>query len=127
MNTHQPDIHGNTSNFDQGDPYENVETRPGTTEKQKETGRCAYTDLLEAHARWAGGTLLGSRFPKNFHEQGGTHAAESADQVGARSRTASMPATTVQLNTATVALTWWAKPAPMSVLPVISIAQQFVG
>ncbi len=71
MNTHQPDIHGNTSNFDQGDPYEKIETRPGTTGKQKETGRRAYTDLLEAHARWAGGTLLGSRFPKDFREQGG--------------------------------------------------------
>lgn len=72
MNTHQPDIHDNSSNSERGDPYENIETRPGTTEKQKETGRCAYADLLEAHARWAGGTLLGSRFPKDFHEQGGT-------------------------------------------------------
>ena len=72
MNTHQPNIRGNTSNFEQGDPYEKIETRPGTTEKQKETGRCAYADLFEAHARWAGGTLLGSGFPKDFIEQGGT-------------------------------------------------------
>ncbi len=72
MNTHQPDIFGNTSNFERGDPYENIETRPGTTEKQKEAGRCAYADLLEAHARWAGGTLLGCNFPKDFIEQGGT-------------------------------------------------------
>lgn len=72
MSTHQPDIFGNTSNFERGDLYENIETRPGTTEKQKEAGRCAYADPLEAHARWAGGTLLGCNFPKDFIEQGGT-------------------------------------------------------
>ncbi|MBL8497335.1 MAG: DNA repair protein RadC [Nitrosomonas sp.] len=72
MNTHQPDISDNSSNWKLGDPYENIETRPGTTEKQKEAGRCAYTDLLEAHARWAGGTLLGCNFPKDFRKQGGT-------------------------------------------------------
>ncbi|HQV89156.1 MAG TPA: JAB domain-containing protein, partial [Nitrosomonas sp.] len=55
-----------------GDLYENIETRPGTTEEQKEAGRCAYTELLEAHARWAGGTLLGCDFPKDFQEKGGT-------------------------------------------------------
>ncbi len=72
IKTHQPNIHDNSSNFEQGDPYENVETRPGTTEKQKEAGRCAYAELLQAHARWAGGTLLGCHFPKDFIEQGGT-------------------------------------------------------
>ena len=72
MNTHQPDISNNSSNSARGDPYENVETRPGTTKKQKDAGHCAYTDLLEAHARWAGGTLLGCNFPKDFRKQGGT-------------------------------------------------------
>ena len=65
-------IPGIPSNPDEGDLYENIETRPGTTEKQKEAGRCAYTELLEAHARWAGGTLLGCDFPKDFKEKGGT-------------------------------------------------------
>ena len=60
------------SNSDEGDLYENIETRPGTTDKQKEAGRCAYTELFEAHARWAGGTLLGCDFPKDFREKGGT-------------------------------------------------------
>ena len=65
-------IPGTPSNSDEGDLYEKIETRPGTTEKQKEAGRCAYTELLEAHARWAGGTLLGCDFPKDFKEKGGT-------------------------------------------------------
>jgi len=65
-------IPGNPPNPDEGDLYEKIETRPGTTEKQKEAGRGAYTELLEAHARWAGGTLLGSDFPKDFREKGGT-------------------------------------------------------
>jgi hypothetical protein len=65
-------IPGNPSNPDEGDLYENIETRPGTTDKQKEAGRGAYTELLEAHARWAGGTLLGCDFPKDFREKGGT-------------------------------------------------------
>jgi len=64
-------IPGTPSNPDEGDLYENIETRPGTTEKQKEAGRGAYTELLEAHARWAGGTLLGCDFPKDFREKGG--------------------------------------------------------
>lgn len=72
MNPTQPDRSRLSSEGSQGDPYENVETRPGITEKQKEEGRSAYTDLLEAHARWAGGTLLGSDFPKDFKSQGGT-------------------------------------------------------
>ena len=63
---------GNSFHSDEGDLYENIETRPGTTEKQKEAGRCAYTELLESHARWAGGTLLGCDFPKDFREKGGT-------------------------------------------------------
>ena len=71
MNITQPNTPENSSNLKQGDLYENIETRPGTTEKQKEAGRCAYTNLLEAHARWAGGTLLGSHFPKDFRKQGG--------------------------------------------------------
>ncbi|MBS0425113.1 MAG: DNA repair protein RadC [Proteobacteria bacterium] len=65
-------IPGIPSNSDEGDLYEKIETRPGTTDKQKEAGRCAYTELLEAHARWAGGTLLGCDFPKDFREKGGT-------------------------------------------------------
>jgi hypothetical protein len=65
-------IPANPSHPDAGDLYENIETRPGTTEKQKEAGRCAYTELFESHARWAGGTLLGSDFPKDFREKGGT-------------------------------------------------------
>ena len=65
-------IPGTPSNPDEGDLYENIETRLGTTEKQKEAGRGAYTELLEAHARWAGGTLLGCDFPKDFREEGGT-------------------------------------------------------
>jgi len=60
------------ANQDKGDLYDNIETRPDTTEKQKETGRSAYTELLEAHARWAGGTLLGCDFPSDFREKGGT-------------------------------------------------------
>ena len=63
---------GNSFHSDEGDLYENIETRPGTTKKQKETGRGAYKELLEAHARWAGGTLLGCDFPKDFREKGGT-------------------------------------------------------
>jgi len=65
-------IPGTPSNSDEGDLYENIETRPGTTEEQKEAGRGAYTELLEAHARWAGGTLLGCDFPTDFQEKGGT-------------------------------------------------------
>lgn len=65
-------IPGIPSSSDEGDLYEKIETRPGTTDKQKEAGRCAYTELLEAHARWAGGTLLGCNFPKDFREKGGT-------------------------------------------------------
>ncbi|MBL0011373.1 MAG: DNA repair protein RadC [Nitrosomonas sp.] len=64
-------IPGNSFHSDEGDLYEKIETRPGTTEKQKEAGRGAYTELLEAHARWAGGTLLGCDFPKDFREKGG--------------------------------------------------------
>lgn len=63
---------GNSFHSDEGELYENIETRLGTTYKQKEAGRCAYTELLEAHARWAGGTLLGCNFPKDFREKGGT-------------------------------------------------------
>lgn len=70
MNTTQSDSDSTRKN--QGDLYENVETRPGTTEQQKEAGRSAYTNLLEAHARWAGGMLLGCDFPKDFKSQGGT-------------------------------------------------------
>ena len=62
-------IPGTPSNPDEGDLYENIETRPGTTEKQKEAGRGAYTELLEAHARWAGGTLLGSDFRKTSEKK----------------------------------------------------------
>ncbi|MDP3215304.1 MAG: JAB domain-containing protein, partial [Deltaproteobacteria bacterium] len=65
-------IPGTPSNPDESDLYEKIETRPGTTDKQKEAGKGAYTELLEAHARWAGGTLLGCDFPKDFREKGGT-------------------------------------------------------
>ncbi len=71
MNPTQPEKSSHSTSGKQGDLYENFETRPGTTEKQKEQGRCAYADLLEVHARWAGGTLLGSHFPKDFKKQGG--------------------------------------------------------
>lgn len=64
-------IPGTPFNSDEGDLYENIETRSGTTEKQRETGRGAYAELLEAHARWAGGTILGCDFPKDFREKGG--------------------------------------------------------
>lgn len=57
---------------DEGDLYEKIKTRPGTIEKQKDTGRSAYTELLESHARWAGGSLLGSAFSKDFKQQGGS-------------------------------------------------------
>ncbi len=70
---------GNTSRIsrnlprqEEGDLYEKIKTRPGTTEKQKETGESAYTELLESHARWAGGSLLGSAFAKDFKKQGGS-------------------------------------------------------
>jgi len=61
----------NLSSQDEGDLYENIKTRPGTTEKQKETGRSAYTALLEAHARWAGGAILGAALSEDFKEEGG--------------------------------------------------------
>ncbi|CAE6518957.1 DNA repair protein RadC [Nitrosomonas nitrosa] len=56
---------------DAGDLYDNIEIRPNTTEAQKEIARCAYIELLESQARWAGGTILGCHFPKDFKEQGG--------------------------------------------------------
>ncbi|MDV6344761.1 JAB domain-containing protein [Nitrosomonas sp. Is37] len=54
------------------DIYEKVETREGTTEQQKETGRSVYTDRLKLHARWAGGSLLGSNLSRDFREKGGS-------------------------------------------------------
>ncbi len=70
-------MNGNTSRIsrnlplqNEGDLYEKIKTRSGTTEKQKETGESAYTEILEAHARWAGGSLLGSAFAKDFKQQG---------------------------------------------------------
>ncbi len=65
-------ISRNPSKQDEGDLYEKIETRPGTTEKQKEEGRSAYTELLEAHARWANGAILGAAFAKDFKEKGGS-------------------------------------------------------
>ncbi|MCB1936457.1 MAG: DNA repair protein RadC [Nitrosomonas sp. PRO4] len=62
----------NPSRPDTGDLYDNIEIRPNTSEAQKETGRNAYIELLESQARWAGGTILGCHFPKDFKEQGGT-------------------------------------------------------
>ena len=62
----------NPSRPDAGDLYDNIENRPNTSEAQKEAGRNAYIELLESQARWAGGTILGCHFPKDFKEQGGT-------------------------------------------------------
>ncbi|MCW5608877.1 MAG: DNA repair protein RadC [Nitrosomonas sp.] len=62
----------NSSKPNAGDLYDNIETRPDTSEAQKETGRNAYIELLESQARWAGGAILGCNFPKDFKEQGGT-------------------------------------------------------
>lgn len=61
----------NPSRPDAGDLYDNIEICPATCEAQKETGRNAYIELLESQARWAGGTILGCHFPKDFKEQGG--------------------------------------------------------
>jgi len=72
MSANRLKISRNSSPQDNDDPYEKIETRPGTTEKQKETGRSAYTELLEAHARWAGGSLLGAALSKDFKQQGGS-------------------------------------------------------
>ncbi len=65
-------ISRNPSHQDTGDLYGKIKTRPDTTEKQKETGRNAYTALLEAHARWAGGAILGAALSKDFKERGGS-------------------------------------------------------
>ncbi|MCB1984463.1 MAG: DNA repair protein RadC, partial [Nitrosomonas sp.] len=72
MRANQQAIPVNPTRNDQGDLYDNIETRPDTSEAQKETGRNAYIELLESQARWAGGTILGCNFPKDFKEQGGT-------------------------------------------------------
>jgi hypothetical protein len=61
----------NPSRPDTGDLYDNIKTRPDTSEAQKETGRNAYIELLESQARWAGGAILGCNFPKDYKEQGG--------------------------------------------------------
>lgn len=61
----------NPSRPDAGDLYDNIEICPNTSEAQKEIARCAYIELLESQARWAGGTILGCHFPKDFKEQGG--------------------------------------------------------
>ncbi len=65
-------ISRNLPRKEEGDLYEKIKTRPGTTEKQKETGRSAYTEILESHTRWANGSLLGSAFAKDFKEKGGS-------------------------------------------------------
>ena len=72
MNGNSLKISRNPSGQEEGDLYEKIRTRPGTTEKQKETGRNAYTELLEAHARWVGGSLLGAAFSKDFKQKGGS-------------------------------------------------------
>ena len=72
MRANQQAIPVNPTRNDQGDLYDNIETRPDTSEAQKETGRNAYIELLESQARWAGGAILGCNFPKDFKEQGGT-------------------------------------------------------
>ena len=72
MRANQQAIPVNPTRNDQGDLYDNIETRPDTSEAQKETGRNAHIELLESQARWAGGAILGCNFPKDFKEQGGT-------------------------------------------------------
>jgi len=72
MRANQQAIPVNSSRPNTGDLYDNIETRPDTSEAQKETGRNAYIELLESQARWAGGAILGCNFPKDFKEQGGT-------------------------------------------------------
>jgi hypothetical protein len=72
MRANQQAIPVNSSRPNTGDLYDNIETRPDTSEAQKETGRNAYIELLESQARWAGGAILGCNFPKVFKEQGGT-------------------------------------------------------
>ncbi|MDR4516165.1 MAG: DNA repair protein RadC [Nitrosomonas sp.] len=72
MRANQQAIPVNSSRPNTGDLYDNIETRPDTSEAQKEIGRNAYIELLESQARWAGGAILGCNFPKDFKEQGGT-------------------------------------------------------
>ena len=72
MRANQQAIPANLSRHDTGDLYDNTETRPDTSEAQKQTGRNAYIELLESQARWAGGAILGCNFPRDFKEQGGT-------------------------------------------------------
>lgn len=71
MRANQQAIPADPTKHDTGDLYDNIETRPDTSEAQKETGRNAYIELLESQARWAGGAILGCNFPKDFKEQGG--------------------------------------------------------
>ncbi len=72
MRANQQAIPVNPSRPDAGDLYDNIETRPDTSEAQIKTGRNAYIELLESQVRWAGGAILGCHFPKDFKEQGGT-------------------------------------------------------
>lgn len=48
--------------------YDNIQQRPGTTEKQREAGRNAYRQLLERIVSRGRGRLLGSSIAKNFRE-----------------------------------------------------------
>ncbi len=48
--------------------YDDIEQRPGTTEKQRDAGRNAYRDLLERMVNRGHGRLLGSSIPKDFRE-----------------------------------------------------------
>lgn len=48
--------------------YDNIQQRPGTTEKQREAGRNAYRQLLERIVSRGRGRLLGSSIAKNFKE-----------------------------------------------------------
>ncbi|HQU62693.1 MAG TPA: DNA repair protein RadC, partial [Nitrosomonas sp.] len=65
MRANQQAIPVNQTRSNTGDPYDNIETRPDTSEAQKETGKNAYIELLESQARWAGGAILGCNFPKD--------------------------------------------------------------
>ncbi|HRQ74213.1 MAG TPA: JAB domain-containing protein, partial [Phycisphaerales bacterium] len=71
-----------TQRDEQADPYDGIETRPGTTEAQRETGRSALQAIvrrlnLRAARRWgdhtdrAAITLLGARLTAGFRANGG--------------------------------------------------------
>ncbi|MBK6280992.1 MAG: hypothetical protein IPF57_24135 [Gammaproteobacteria bacterium] len=64
-------IPGNPPNPDEGDLYEKIETRPGTTEKQREAGRGAYKNCSKLMLDGQGAPT-GLDFPKRLPRKGGT-------------------------------------------------------